>query len=78
MSKLSGFTLTDRGPSIEGVDTGEVGAAAGAAGAAAAAAGAAAGVVVVVVVVVVCALRDVVRIDAAQTQIGYSLLFITV
>ena len=81
MSKLSGLTFTASGPSIAGVETGEVGAAAGAAGAAATAAGvgvagAAAGVVVVVVVVV-CARPEAARIDRAQRQIGYSFLFIT-
>jgi hypothetical protein len=59
---------------MEGVETGEVGAAAGAAGAAA---GAGVVVVVVVVVVAVCACaRDAAQRDNAQTYRGYSFLFI--
>jgi hypothetical protein len=69
---------------MEGVETGEVGAAAGAAGAAAAGAAAAgaaaagAAGAVVVVVVVVCACAKETHRDSAQTDRGYSFLFIRV
>jgi hypothetical protein len=71
--KLAGVTLTVRGPSIAGVETGEVG---GAAGAAAAAGAAGVAGVVVVVVVVVCAQAGVATRANAQSVMGYSFLFI--
>jgi hypothetical protein len=64
-----------RGPSIDGVETGEVGAAAGAA-AAAGEPGAAGAAVVVVVVVVVWALAVIAQRESAQIYRGDSFLFI--
>jgi hypothetical protein len=85
MSKLSGFTLTVRGPSIDGVETGEVGAAGAAAGAAAAGApaagaGAAAGVAGAGAAggVAVCEYAEAAQSDSAPTYRGYSFLFILV
>jgi hypothetical protein len=61
--------LTANGPSIEGVETGDVGAAAGAAAAAGA-------VVVVVVVVAVWEYAEAAHRESAQTYRGCSFLFI--
>jgi len=74
--KLAGVTLTVSGPSIAGVETGEVGGAAGAAAAAGAAGAAGVAGVVVVVVVVVCAQAGVATRANAQSVMGYSFLFI--
>jgi len=63
--------LVVSGPSIAGVETGEVGAAAGAAGAAG-------GVVVVVVVVVLWARAVTAQRASAEIYRGYSFLFIRI
>src|SRR5271157_2197275 len=81
MSKLSGLTLTASGPVIDGVETGEVGAAAGAAAGApgatgAVAAGAAAAGTVAVVVVAVCARAETAQRETAPMHMARSIIFI--